>query len=197
MSKNKNSHQVEVTFPVDLIEPLQALAMIDGRATDPESVLQAYLGKAIVQRLTAYKADPNFKQKLAAARAREQASLRSGTPLIRRLNTKPADDPNCIRLKIVAEDRPEALLPTDYCLPEVTPGIFEGILAEMKELGDDRFIEQSLDRLAVNNPLLFAYATGESISADEQEGIILTHELMRRQGEANQFEVLLNPDQQD
>jgi hypothetical protein len=92
---------------------------------------------------------------------------------------------------------------TTYPLPKVSKEIGESILADAKEDGIDEMIRQAKDRLRTNNPELYDMVAsfmiasqGENISQEVIQAsymtMIITHELLRKQGEADQMEASFN-----
>jgi hypothetical protein len=95
------------------------------------------------------------------------------------------------------------LPPTTYPLPKVSKEIGESILADAKEDGVNEMMSQAKDRLRTNNPELYDMVASFMIASQgghvSQEVIqasfnamIMTHELLRKQGEADQMNASFN-----
>lgn len=83
---------------------------------------------------------------------------------------------------------------TPYQLPVLRQELSASVSKDIEEKGPERFIDDTLDSLDTNNPTLRNAILGFARSYDEDRqaaviaGAMMTHELLRRQAEADSFQ---------
>ncbi len=101
------------------------------------------------------------------------------------------------------DKKPEFQNPTDYQLPRVSGVTIESIFADIQEQGINAVIGQADERLQVNNPEVYNNVGVLAVSMlgpnPDHNAIralhrtmILTHELLRRQAEADALGAMLS-----